>query len=392
MINYICKVKESVIPMNKRKLKNTNIEVSTLGFGAMRLPLLDPKDNSSIDEKEAFKMIRYAIDNGVNYIDTAYPYHGGRSEIFIGKVLKDGYREKVYLTTKLPCGNIKCYEDFSKIFEEQLKKLDVKYFDIYLLHAMNKKSWSKVHKLGVLDFLDGLKEQGKIKQVGFSFHDNYEVFTEIIDSYDWDVCQIQFNYFDSEAKDMLDYATDKGINVIVMEPLRGGALVNDLPEEITALFNNATTKRSPAEWGFRWVYNHEKVKLILSGMSTMEQVVENLNTFDKATANSMTEEEKVMMEQVTKIFKDKILVPCTSCQYCMPCPHGVRIPLMFATYNNYSMFGKSDKYKNQYQEWAKKDKDRFTADVCVGCRICEEKCPQNIIISERMVDIVKELG
>ncbi|MCK5812581.1 MAG: aldo/keto reductase [Clostridiales bacterium] len=378
--------------MNKRKLTNTNIEVSTLGFGAMRLPLLDAKDNSSIDEKKATKMIRYAIDNGVNYIDTAYPYHGGKSEIFIGKVLKDGYREKVYLTSKLPCWNLKNKDEFLKIFTEQLNKLDVKYLDTYLLHAMNKKSWENVNDLGVLDFLDNLKEQGKIKQAGFSFHDDYEVFTKIIDSYNWDVCQIQFNYFDSEAEDMLNYATDKGVDVIVMEPLRGGALVNDLPEEIIALFNNATIKRSPAEWGFRWVYNHEKVKLILSGMSTMEQVIENLNTFNYATANSMTQEEKHMMEEVTQVFKDKILVPCTSCQYCMPCPYGVNIPLMFKTYNNYSMFGKSDKYKNQYQEWARKEENRFTADVCVGCRVCEDKCPQNIIISERMIDVDRELG
>lgn len=377
--------------MKSRTFTKTGKSVSTLGFGAMRLPIIN-SDYSLIDETKATKMIRHAIDNGINYVDTAYPYHSGNSEIFIGKVLKNGYREKVYLTTKLPCGNIKCYEDFSRIFNEQLKKLDVKYLDIYLLHAMNKKSWGNVHKLGVLDFLDDLKEQGKINQVGFSFHDNYEVFTEIIDSYDWDVCQIQFNYFDSEAEDMLNYATDKGIDVIVMEPLRGGALVNDLPGEVITLFNNATIKRSPAEWGFRWVYNHEKVKLILSGMSTMEQVEENLKTFDNAVANSMTQEEKIMMKEVTQIFKDKILVPCTSCQYCMPCPYGVNIPLMFTTYNNYSMFGKSDKYKNQYQSWEKREENRFTADVCVGCRECEEKCPQNIIISERMLDVVNDLG
>jgi len=378
--------------MNKRKFKKANIEVYPLGFGAMRLPLLDVADNGSIDEAEATKMIRYAIDSGLNYIDTAMPYHSQKGEEFVGKVLQDGYRKKVYLTTKLPCWQIKEAKEFNSIFKKQLKKLQVDYVDIYLLHSMQKKNWKKVKDLGVLDFLDTIKAQGKAKNIGFSFHDNFEVFKDIIDSYDWDVCQIQFNYFDTNAKEFLDYASDKGIDVIVMEPLRGGGLVNDLPKEITDLFKSATIKRNPAEWAFRWLYNYENVKLILSGMSTMEQVKDNLRIFNEAKANSMTKEEMDIMDKAAQIFKDRILVPCTSCQYCMPCPYGVKIPTLFENYNTYSMLGNSQKNIDIYRNWKNKKEDRFTADVCVGCRLCETKCPQSIIISERMIDIERVMG
>jgi len=378
--------------MNKRLLQKAGMEVSTLGFGAMRLPLKDNKDNGSIDKVEATKMIRYAIDNGVNYIDTAVPYHDQKGELFVGEVLKDGYREKVYLTTKLPCWNITQTSQFNEIFKEQLKRLQVQYLDIYLLHSMQKKSWENVKKLGVLSFLDDIKKQKKIKAAGFSFHDTYEVFKEIIDGYDWDVCQIQFNYFDVEAKKMLDYATLKGVDVIVMEPLRGGRLVNKLPNEIKEIFNTAKIKRSPVEWAFRWLYNYSSVKLILSGMSDMEQVKDNIRIFNKAKDNSMDQEEMQIMGKVSKVFKDKIIVPCTSCQYCMPCPHGVAIPLMFENYNTYSMFDNSEEYIKRYKNWKAKEQNKFTADICVGCKICEEKCPQSINISMRMKEIEKIMG
>lgn len=377
--------------MYKRKFKKANEEVSTLGFGAMRLPVTDPDDSGTINKEEAGKMIRYAIDHGVSYIDTAYPYHNKQSEKFIGEVLKDGYREKVHLTSKLPCWSIKEYKDFEKIFEEQINKLDVEFLDFYLLHAMHKKTWDNVKNLGVLSFLDQLKEQGKIRFAGFSFHDNLDTFKEIIDSYNWDVCQIQFNYFDREAKEYLDYASNKGVDVIVMEPLRGGGLVNELPEEILELYNNAPVKRNLAEWAFRWLYNHPGIKVILSGMSTMDQVKDNIRIFENAKENSMSEEELEIVDKAYAIFKDRILVPCTSCRYCMPCPSGVRIPLMFDNYNTYSMFGNNEKYIRRYREW-KKEADKFTADQCIGCRVCEEKCPQSIIISERMKDIERIMG
>lgn len=378
--------------MKTKKINNTKIEVSTLGFGAMRLPLTDPKDNGSIDKNKATKMIKYAIDNGVNYIDTAVPYHKGQSEVFIGQLLKDGYREKVYLATKLPCWGIKEEKDFYEIFNGQLERLQTKYIDFYLLHALQKKSWVNVRDIGVLEFLDNLKKQGKIKFAGFSFHDTLEVFKEIIDSYNWDFCQIQFNYFDTEAKELLEYATNKGVDVIVMEPLRGGSLVNELPSEVKDLYKNAKIKRSPAEWAFRWLYNNPKIKLILSGMSNMEQVEDNIRIFENAMENSMSEKDTDIMEKASKIFKDRIMVPCTSCQYCMPCPHGVRIPLMFRNYNAYSIFDKNEKYIKRYQNWKNKEENKITSDACIGCKICEEKCPQSIIISERMSEIEKLMG
>ena len=272
--------------MYYREFGNLGFKISTFGIGCMRLPLLLQPDGSTdpskIDEDEAIKMIRYGIDNGVNYIDTAYGYHGGNSEIVTGKALKDGYREKVKLATKLPVWLANSYEDFGKLLDEQLAKLQVDYIDFYLLHALNKNSWEKVKDMGVLEFLDKAVEAGKIKHPGFSFHDELPVFKSIIDSYDWKMCQIQLNFLDENYQagvEGLRYAGSKNIPVVIMEALRGGRLARNIPEDILKVWNSYHIKRSPVEWAFRWLYNFPEVTVILSGVSTMEQLKENIEIF-----------------------------------------------------------------------------------------------------------------
>ncbi len=357
-------------------------KVSILGFGCMRLPTID-HDYNRIDEVEALKQVRYAIDHGVNYLDTAYPYHGGNSESFVAKVIKDGYREKVFVATKLPSWLVKTRDDMDKFLDEQIAKLEIDSIDFYLLHALNKGSWDNYLKNDVFDFIKKAKASGKIRNIGFSFHDKYEVFEEIINAYDWDFCQIQLNYFDEEYQaglKGLKLAASKGIDVVIMEPLRGGRLAKAGPKEIQELFSTYPENHTAAGWALRYLWDKPEVKVILSGMNDFEHIKDNINEASNAEELMLKPEEREIIKQVKKVYKSRMQIDCTNCKYCMPCPHGVNIPANFDIYNNAFIFDDKEHftyvYKNQLNPEA-------IASMCQACGHCEPLCPQGIeIISE----------
>ena len=365
---------------------STKENISILGFGCMRLPIID-NDTSKINEPEAINLIRYAIDNGVNYIDTAYPYHREMSESLVGKALQDGYREKIHLATKLPSWLIKAPEDFDHYLNEQLEKLQTDHIDFYLVHALNKNFWKNVKEHGLFDFLDKIQKDGRVKHIGFSFHDELDLFKEIVDAYPWSFCQIQYNLLDRDyqaGEEGLDYAKNKGLATIIMEPLRGGFFTRNVPNDIAAKWNESETKRSPAEWAFKFLWNNPKVDLVLSGMTNLDQLKENIATASNSPANSLSEKEVNIINDVTKIYKDRIAVDCTNCKYCMPCPANVAIPDCFEQYNNAAMFGDVETAKNQYQMFIGSKK---FASLCVECGKCEKACPQHIPIREKLKEV-----
>lgn len=364
--------------MQYRYFTKDKLKVSVLGFGCMRFPIIN-EDSGSIDEIKATEMLHYAIDNGVNYIDTAYPYHGGTSEAFVGRALSNGYREKVYLATKLPVWLCETYKDFEKYLDEQLERLNVDYIDFYLLHSLNEKSWNNIIELKIFNFLEDAKRKGKIKYIGFSFHDELPVFKTIIDSYNWDFCQIQLNYMDTNYQAGLAglrYAVDKDISVVVMEPIKGGKLAFP-SKEVQDIWDKGKTERTAVQWALDWVYNFPDVSLLLSGMSTLEQVKQNIETARGAMANSLTEDDLKLVQEVTALYEKNIKVGCTSCEYCLPCPEGVAIPSIFDMYNNAHVYGTVDDSRERYRSLIKAGKDQTK---CVECGICEGLCPQHLEI------------
>lgn len=374
-----CFVQEGENKMKYRTFGKYNFSISTLGFGCMRLPLA--KENEpEINEEAAMKLVRYAIDQGVNYIDTAYNYHAEQSQYFVGRVLKDGYREKVYLATKLPVWLCKEYADFDYYLNEQLKRLEVSCIDMYLLHGLTAERWKQVQELDVFHFLEKAREEGKIKYIGFSFHDKYEVFDEIINAYSWDFCQIQFNYIDTvyqAGEKGLKLAGEKNIPVIVMEPLRGGQLALDPAESIVQIWKNTGIERTAAAWGLRWIYNHPEVTCILSGMNTLEQLEENISIASETEANIMSDIELQAMAKAKEEFLRLNKIPCTACQYCMPCPQGIDIPANFSYYNMAYIHDSIPFSKKVYNRPLFQEKK---ASKCVSCGKCLEKCPQHIDI------------
>lgn len=366
--------------MQYRYFTKDKLKISQLGFGCMRFPTL-ADDPTIIDEEKAREMLHYAINKGVNYIDTAYNYHHHKSEDFVGKVLKDGLREKVYLATKNPVWLVETYSDFEKLLDEQLEKLQTTYIDFYLLHSLHKKSWEKIVKLGVFDFIKEAKSKGKIKYIGFSFHDELDLFKEIIDSYPWDFCQIQLNYMDRDYQAGLEgmkYAKSKDISVVIMEPIKGGKLSNP-SKEIKEIWDLSSIKRSPSDWALRWLYNFDEISVVLSGMSTMEHVMENIQTASTSKPNSLTEFEEDLIDKVTNVYKEKVKVGCTSCEYCLPCPSGVSIPNIFELYNNMFVYGTIEGSKSTYQRYIELERD---VNRCVECGACENICPQHLNIIE----------
>ncbi|MEM4168681.1 MAG: aldo/keto reductase [Thermoproteota archaeon] len=374
--------------MKYRRFGKLDWQVSALGFGCMRLPIIG-NDHSKVDEPEAIRMIRYAIDHGVNYVDTAYPYHGGNGEIVVGKALRDGYRERVRLATKMPIWNINSREDMDRIFEEQLKKLQTEYVDFYLLHALNKNSWLKIKNLNVFDWAERVVSEDRIKHLGFSFHDDFEVFKEIIDAYDkWILCQIQYNYENEEVQAGtrgLKYAAGKGLAVVIMEPLLGGALANP-PPAVKQIWDEAG--KDPVEMALQWLWNKPEVSVVLSGMSTMDQVKRNIEFASRSGVGILSDEDLKLIARVHMKYRELRPIPCTRCGYCMPCPNGVDIPENFEVYNHgvaYNTIGAARRVYNNNIPAERR------ASACVGCRTCEEKCPQKIKISEWMQKVDKEL-
>jgi predicted aldo/keto reductase-like oxidoreductase len=372
--------------MQFRTFSPSGEKVSLLGFGTMRLPVVG-QDETVIDEEKAIRMIRYAIDNGVNYVDTAYMYHGGKSEGVLGKALKDGYREKVFLADKMPIWLAKKAGGIEALFEEQFRRLDVEYIDFYLVHNLSKSFWQDAKDQNLMPFLDKMKEEGRIGKIGFSFHDELEVFKEIINDYPWEFCQIQLNYMDTELQagvEGLKYAGEKGLPVIIMEPLKGGKLVKSLPESVAAIWERSPVKRTPAEWALRWVADFPEVLTILSGMSEMEEVEENIRILGNAIPNSLTEEEKSLIREASAEYNNLIKASCTACKYCMPCPKEIDIPRIMEQYNQWHIYRSVRESRRQYGFLKKGNRPTDCAD----CKACEEQCPQHLPIS----DIMKEMG
>ena len=371
--------------MKYRKFGRLDWKASALGFGAMRLPVLN-KDWNKVDESETIRMMRYAVDHGVNYVDSAYGYHGGNSEIVIGKALQNGYREKVKVATKLLSHEVSSSADFDRSLNEQLKRLQTDRIDFYLLHHLNRLVWPKMRDLGIREWADRAIADGRIGYFGFSFHDNYDVLQDIINSYDkWTLCQIQYNYMDEmfqAGTRGLEYAHKKGLAVIVMEPIKGGQLTI-FPEKVAGLWENAPVQRTPSEWALRWVWNHPEVTVVLSGMSTMEQVIENVAAAEHATPHNLTADELSLMERVRDAYRSLGPVSCTGCRYCMPCPNGVDIPRIFEFYNEAMIFSDAVRRRRMYSD-PNIIKDEERADKCIKCEQCVEKCPQQLPIPEHL--------
>lgn len=372
--------------MEHRTLKKLGIAPSLLGFGCMRFPL---NPDGSICEAEAEKMLDTAIQTGVNYIDTAYPYHNGDSEPFVGRVLKKYNRKDFFLATKLPMWNVKTQDDAKRIFQEQLDRLQVEYVDFYLLHCLDKEKWQTVLDLNIIPYLEEMKAQGKIRYLGFSFHDDFETFKKILTWRDWDFCQIQYNYVDTDiqAGDRGYALTEElGIPLVIMEPVKGGSLAT-LPNDVTAPFKACRPDSSISSWALRWVASKPNVKVVLSGMSTMEQVQDNLKTF--SDFQPLSDEEQAIVKEVAAAIKRRTKNGCTGCAYCMPCPAGVNIPKNFSIWNNLSMYNNVAHTKQAYfgelEESAR-------ADQCLKCGKCEEVCPQGISIRDNLEEAAKELN
>ena len=371
--------------MEKRKMEKLGVETSLLGFGCMRFPVTE---DGKIDEAEAERMLDKAYAAGVNYFDTAYPYHGGESERVVGRVMKKYDRGTFYLATKLPCWEVKKVEDVDRIFEEQLNKLQTEYIDFYLMHALNKDRFREMVEIGCIERLEQLKAEGRIKYLGFSFHDGYSAFENIINYRDWDFCQIQLNYMDANDMDVIEQAGIKGyklaeekqVPLVIMEPVKGGSLAA-FPEDITKMYHDLDPAASMASFALRWVGSLPDVKVVLSGMSTMEQVEDNLKTFGEF--QPLSDKEKETIDKVVALINSRVQNGCTGCGYCMPCPKGIDIPTTFRCYNRmYTENAKAGRF--EYMQITALQKDMSDVGKCVECGKCESHCPQHLEIRKEL--------
>ena len=376
--------------MKYRPFGKQDWQVSALGFGCMRLPVIDGQDDQ-IDTPEATRILRQAIDGGVNYIDTAFPYHGGKSESFVGGALQSGYRQKVRLATKLPSWLIGSFTDFDLYLNRQLKRLKTETIDFYLLHAMNTDRWTKLRDLGVREWAENAIASGRIHAIGFSFHDTLDVFKQIVDEYDrWDFCQIQYNYMDTDHQAGtagLQYAAARGLAVVIMEPLLGGNLARP-PDQVVEVFHQADPGRSPADWALQWLWDQPEVSVVLSGMTTFEQVEQNLASAGRSDIGSLDAGQHKVIRQARKTFQDLYIIPCTNCQYCQPCPNGVAIPKLFELFNSGVAAQQMWMSHILYNKLGAEER----AKSCVDCGECEQKCPQAIPISDWMPYLHKVLS
>ena len=375
--------------MKYRTMGKLGIRTSAFGLGCMRFNGQASGD-SVIDEQKAVSLIRKAIEGGVTYIDTAYVYLDKTSEIVLGKALRDGYREKVTIATKMPMEAVKDRASMEALLAEELKKLQTDHIDFYLMHGINREKWEYFKSIGAPQFFDDMKREGKIRFKCFSFHGPYEDFEYIINDWDWDMVQIQYNYMDignQAGTKGLQLAGSKGIPVVIMEGLLGGRLAS-APENVQALFDAFPVKRSPVEWGFRWLCNHPEVSVVLSGCNEAEQIDENLRIFDTVEAGIMSGEELKLMENVRAAYISRTKIGCTGCRYCMPCPNGVNIPGVFSAWNNFSLYNTDPKTDWNMRMITQNDSG---ADHCIGCGACEAACPQHLNIIESLRTAWSEL-
>lgn len=377
--------------MNYRINRKNNDQLSILGFGCMRLPTL----RNAIDEKRSEAMIISAIEQGVNYFDTAYIYQNGNSEKVLGQILAKGYRDHVKIATKLPHFLVKNVADLDKIFAKQLQRLQTDRIDYYLIHMLaDVSTWERLKELGIEQWIEAKKAAGQIISLGFSFHGIKDQFLKLIDKYDWDFCQIQYNYLDinnQAGTEGLKYAAARGLPVIIMEPLRGGKIVNDLPEEVNDLWAEAKPQRSAAEWALRWVWNHPEATVVLSGMSDEAQVAENIQIASESEANALQPEELALFDQARAILNQQIKVNCTGCGYCQPCPYGVDIPACFSIYNEKYTLKTKRSWMHYLQNTGAMTSHPAYASLCRKCGQCEEHCPQGIPIREKLDEVAKDM-
>jgi predicted aldo/keto reductase-like oxidoreductase len=371
--------------MQYRTYGKLGYKVSALGMGCMRLPRIVKGNEATVDLEKAFELIRYAADHGVNYFDTAYGYHNKTSEAVLGEALEGERREKVKIVTKQPLGVMTTQDDIRKNLENTLKKLRTSYIDVYLIHNIGKNTWEETKQRKIIEEYEKFRAEGMIKAIGFSYHGQLPAFQEVLSYYDWGMCQIQQNLIDvnSEAtEEAIHLAGRKGCALVIMEPLRGGCLATP-PDAVKAVYNEYPVKRSGVEWAFRHVINYPEVSTILSGVTTLEQLKEDIEIFSKddAVAGCLSGEEKSIIARVREKYLSLKSIPCTACEYCLPCPKGVNIPGVFGRYNDGVMFGSYDQPRRSYMFMTRGKSD---AALCAACGACEKKCPQHIDIINKL--------
>lgn len=381
-----------------RTFGNTGKQISALSYGCMRYPRIGRTGTRGgrIDEARAARQVYRAIDEGVNYFDTAYVYDAGRNEAILGNILAGSYRHKVMIATKLPPYMVHSPKDMDNILETQLKRLQTDHIDFYLIHALNNlEGWVRLKEQGALEFIEKAKQAGKIGHFGFSYHGDKESFKMLVDDYPWDFCQIQYNYLDENyqaGKEGLLYAAGKGLGVVVMEPLRGGMLTGRVPESVDKVWRQSDVQRSSAEWALRWLWNHPEVSTVLSGMNEEAHIDENVRVASETLPGSLTEKELELIEAVKKEYFRLKKVDCTGCGYCMPCPAGVNIPMCFGFYNNKHLFGgRGANFQYTFFTSGLTGGKPANASLCIHCGQCEKVCPQHIHIRHELKQVVREM-